>query len=255
MWKRYLSVIYTKIAMKKHAYFLSIPQPCGQQWSEMQTSATGRHCKSCSKEVIDFTAFTDRQLMEYMNVARGEVCGHLSLRQLNRVYMPAPEIRRHSGRSLPALVLVAATLSVNATFGQTEPVTTTLTSTPLPIPVGKVPETTPVRTVSGKVVAADNQEGVSFATIKLIMNDSTLPEQIVITDTDGKFSFSDKAGTVVALEVSADTEGFISQRIALQPGNQESMIIRMEYDVQIEGAMLWIPADTAPVKQQKRRRK
>jgi hypothetical protein len=63
---------------------LIIPDPCKQNWNEMQPVSDGRFCSSCAKNVVDFTSFTDAQLASYFKSYPKNVCGKLSSGQLDR---------------------------------------------------------------------------------------------------------------------------------------------------------------------------
>lgn len=69
--------------MKKQLQ-LSIPQPCSENWDKMTPNERGRHCSSCNKTIIDFSLYSDRQLIEFIEKAQGKICGRLSPAQVNR---------------------------------------------------------------------------------------------------------------------------------------------------------------------------
>ncbi len=50
----------------------------------MTPNEKGRHCDSCNKTVIDFTQFTDGQLVDFFSKLTGSVCGRLTSFQLER---------------------------------------------------------------------------------------------------------------------------------------------------------------------------
>ena len=55
----------------------------------MQPSAGGNFCSSCEKTVIDFTGFSDQQLMEYFKDRASGVCGRFNTDQLEQA-LPIP---------------------------------------------------------------------------------------------------------------------------------------------------------------------
>ncbi len=71
---------------------LSIPEPCHENWNNMTPEGQGRFCNSCAKQVIDFSAMTDNQLMQYFaNLKNENVCGRVYPDQLDRTFvMPVP---------------------------------------------------------------------------------------------------------------------------------------------------------------------
>jgi len=70
--------------MKKKNITLSIPTPCNENWENMTPNERGRHCGSCNKTVVDFSLFTDKQLVEFFSKITGAVCGRLNNMQVER---------------------------------------------------------------------------------------------------------------------------------------------------------------------------
>lgn len=68
---------------------IHVPKHCEQQWEQMQPSAGGNFCSSCEKTVIDFTGFSDQQLMEYFKDRASGVCGRFNTNQLEQA-LPIP---------------------------------------------------------------------------------------------------------------------------------------------------------------------
>ena len=69
---------------KTKSIIVSVPKPCSENWDKMTPAERGRHCASCNKTVIDFSAFTDRELFDFISKNTGSVCGRLSPYQVNR---------------------------------------------------------------------------------------------------------------------------------------------------------------------------
>src|SRR3984957_7253650 len=80
--------------MKRTALKLSIPAPCTENWDNMTPNERGRHCASCDKTVIDFSLYTDKQLVEFFNKTANKVCGRLSNWQLERQVVYAEPVKR-----------------------------------------------------------------------------------------------------------------------------------------------------------------
>jgi len=67
---------------------IQIPTPCREDWNAMESVEKGRFCSSCRKTVIDFTRFSDTELLRYFNENQGNaVCGQLREDQ-QRVHYP-----------------------------------------------------------------------------------------------------------------------------------------------------------------------
>ena len=61
-----------------------MPQPCTENWDKMTPNEKGRHCANCNKTIIDFSKYTDRELLDFISKAQGSICGRISSYQLNR---------------------------------------------------------------------------------------------------------------------------------------------------------------------------
>ena len=61
----------------------SITKPCSADWGKMKPCASGRHCGSCDKTVIDFTNMTNAQIEDYFFQNRNKnICGRFYKKQL-----------------------------------------------------------------------------------------------------------------------------------------------------------------------------
>ena len=68
---------------------LSVPTPCPESWQHMTPTTTGRHCAACQTVVIDFTGFSDAELLAYLGRHAGQAtCGRFRVGQLNRPLRP-----------------------------------------------------------------------------------------------------------------------------------------------------------------------
>jgi hypothetical protein len=67
-------------------YQISIPQPCHENWEAMTKHEHGRHCNSCDKIVVDFASMSDEQVLNYLNQAKGRICGRVHDKQLTQSY-------------------------------------------------------------------------------------------------------------------------------------------------------------------------
>lgn len=63
---------------------LTIPEPCHEKWNKMTPVEKGRFCHSCQKQVVDFSAMSDREVAQYFKQSAGSVCGRFMQDQLER---------------------------------------------------------------------------------------------------------------------------------------------------------------------------
>jgi hypothetical protein len=75
---------------------LSIPEPCHQNWDNMNPTEQGRFCNACAKQVVDFSTMSDTQVLNYFTTLKDEkVCGRAYPDQLERaITMPAAPKKR-----------------------------------------------------------------------------------------------------------------------------------------------------------------
>ena len=65
---------------------LSIPQPCSKTWEQMLPENNSKYCLNCEKTVIDFSQYSDRQIISFFKQHNKNVCGRLSMQQLASDY-------------------------------------------------------------------------------------------------------------------------------------------------------------------------
>jgi hypothetical protein len=65
---------------------LSIPEPCYENWQEMNPTEKGAFCAVCSKEVVDFSVMTDAEVQFYfLNNVGKKTCGRFKKEQLKGI--------------------------------------------------------------------------------------------------------------------------------------------------------------------------
>ena len=69
--------------MKRNSIHIRIPKPCTVGWENMDATQRGAFCHSCQTEVLDFSAMTDREVIEYLS-GHKVGCGRFSKDQLDR---------------------------------------------------------------------------------------------------------------------------------------------------------------------------
>ena len=77
--------------MKKNKRILiSVPQPCSEDWNKMTPQEQGRFCDACQKCVVDFTKYSDEQLLNFFTQKNAKnTCGRFREDQLDRkIFVP-----------------------------------------------------------------------------------------------------------------------------------------------------------------------
>ncbi len=63
--------------------------PCSEEWDRMQTAEQGKYCAKCSKEVIDFTNFTQLDFLNYFkDINNRNGCGRFYKSQIQVLQIP-----------------------------------------------------------------------------------------------------------------------------------------------------------------------
>ncbi len=73
---------------------LSIPTPCHEKWGEMSPTEKGRFCGSCKKEVVDFSGYTDEQIIEHFAASSSNTCGRFYRTQIDRKIKQSRKVKR-----------------------------------------------------------------------------------------------------------------------------------------------------------------
>ena len=69
---------------------ISIPNPCQQNWHEMNVAERGKFCSACQKNVIDFTMQSDTSILNSIK-ENSNMCGRFLPNQLDRVLLERKE--------------------------------------------------------------------------------------------------------------------------------------------------------------------
>lgn len=75
----------------KKSLQLTIPSPCHENWNTFTPTRRGGFCQSCSKEVIDFTQYTDEQVKDYFKSRPQNTCGRFRPNQLKTYMLVEPK--------------------------------------------------------------------------------------------------------------------------------------------------------------------
>ena len=74
----------------KNQFQISIPNPCHQNWHEMNVAEKGRFCSSCQKNVIDYTMQSDTSILKSFS-ENDNLCGRFLPNQLDRILLQRKE--------------------------------------------------------------------------------------------------------------------------------------------------------------------
>jgi len=94
--------------MKTPRISLKIENPCNENWLGMTEAQQGRFCSSCSKNVVDFSILSDKEIIKMIEKSTGQLCGRFKRTQLNRVIINSKTPRSYQVvyRLLTSLILI-----------------------------------------------------------------------------------------------------------------------------------------------------
>ena len=162
-------------------YKITIPQPCSEDWNKMTATQKGAFCKSCAKEVIDFTTTTKRELSR--KIKQGDkLCGRFKPEQLNT---PLPRVSQSQFRHNAAILGFTSLLALGT------PLVAQQTTEPTQIEghyvLGRIapqPVEKETYTLTGIVKDSNN---LPLLGVNLVLKGSTISAK---TDMAGKFSIT-----------------------------------------------------------------
>lgn len=68
---------------------ISIDKPCSEKWDSFEKNEDGGFCLSCQKTVVDFTQYSDEELISYFKKhAFSKTCGKMKRSQLKTYTLP-----------------------------------------------------------------------------------------------------------------------------------------------------------------------
>ena len=216
---------------------LSVPAPCPESWQHMTPTAAGRHCAACQTVVVDFTGFSDSELLAYLGRHAGQAtCGRFRAGQLNRPLRPVVAAGAGAARWrawLAAAVAVWGLREVGAPAARAQaPVEQGETRRAGKAAALASSELTDTLVVKGSIVDSASHEPLPGVTILL---SGTVHG--VSSDKDGKFELVLPAAIVAASEkqLSISSVGYVSQRLPLSADMDRALSVVLAVDRQQMG--------------------
>lgn len=166
------------------SYKITIPQPCSENWNVMNPTQKGAFCKSCEKEVIDFTHTTPYNLSKKLE--QGEnICGRFKPEQLDT---PLPSISQNQWKRNTIALGFTSLLAISAPLvAQEKPIQPIHTmETPLTVMGGLsiAPIITDSITITGNI---HDMDALGLPGASIIIKGTKIGTQ---ADFDGNFNLS-----------------------------------------------------------------
>ncbi|RAR73898.1 carboxypeptidase-like regulatory domain-containing protein [Flavobacterium aciduliphilum] len=173
---------------------IQIDKPCAEDFKTFTKTVNGGYCNSCQKNVVDFTAMSDDEILNYFSTEKSKTCG-LFLESQLKSYSPS-ELSSKSRRtswvsSLFGLSLVSL-LSLTHSYAQ-EKTNTPITKESV---VSKKDNASATTTDKITVTGTVSDKLGPLAKANIYLKNQNIGTQ---TDADGKFIFPKKleAGDVL----------------------------------------------------------
>ncbi|MBO3272562.1 carboxypeptidase-like regulatory domain-containing protein [Hymenobacter defluvii] len=201
---------------------ITIPTPCHENWQHMTSTAQGRHCAACQTVVVDFTQFTDAELLAYLSQRTGQpTCGRFRAGQLGRPLRPtvaATAVSRWRAWLAAAVAVwglreaAAPAVRAQVSVEQQEPKPSFL-----PITLGMVAQ--PPVVVRGTVT--DGEGPLPGVTVFL-----TGTQLGVSCDANGRFELAvPPAAVAMQQKLTVSFIGYEPQQVALSASNQPLQVL------------------------------
>ena len=203
---------------------IAVNRPCAENWNSFSMAKEGRHCGSCNKVVVDFTAMSDTEIVKYFQQKRSATCGRLRPDQLKTYNVQQAQIQ-------PGLSLLKAGLAGMLVLFLTTDSNAQVTDKKDKVEVledrrdatGADELTT---TVTGTVVSAD--DGSALPGVNVVLKGSV---HGTVTDADGRFRFPEelKEGDVLVFTFV----GLQTQEYTIRPFKNANVNMPMEIDTKM----------------------
>ena len=205
--------------MKPNKLHISVSKPCQENWDDMNATDHGAFCQSCQKEVIDFSAMTDREVITYVTKA-GRGCGKFRADQLEA---PLVDYRINNGfMKWKALILGLLPIFAFKTASASLPAS--IKTDQNPTFKKDIKQTAPDLPAQIKVTGTvTNEKGVRMkgATIQIIDTAGNFVAPSVLTDDRGRFSIQiDRKAykdNLPILRVNARQYSYKTQALTIDP--------------------------------------
>ncbi|TDT46985.1 carboxypeptidase-like protein [Maribacter spongiicola] len=172
----------------KSTLTIAVNEPCKEKFSNFSKTEKGGFCQSCEKEVIDFTNFSDNELINYLSGGNKKACGMFKASQLKTYETNSLQIMNnsmlHKGiamMSFSLLALCATEVKGQETASIEPPIE--VVSTDIMGDISYVEVIQKKYTVTGTIVDEANEP---LPGVNVVLKGTTVGTQ---TDFDGNFEF------------------------------------------------------------------
>ena len=227
---------------KTKQYRLRVESPCSENWEQMLPSEKGKFCQSCSKHVIDFTNLSDKEIINIISKSSGNICGKLTVMQLNRpIYF-----KKEKAYATPFSKIAASFLLLGLTHSNTAHSSEIKNHIAIELPKElkkekKIEEqiaTDSIITVKARVLDATTKEALPGVVVQIKNS-----HHAVFTDVSGYFKLDVRSDEFpVLLEISYT--GYVTRAISLKtaPTIENDILLKTDKKLDVMGKLMVEPA-------------
>jgi hypothetical protein len=170
--------------MKTRINEVTIAEPCLQNWDEMEKGEGFNFCNACSKNVVDFSGYTNAEIINVLANGGSSVCGRLSETQLNQLNYHLAIVPTNNRNWMKYLGVLAIGMSIFVMDAKAENL-----KTPIEISKSinnKANDQKPIvpKKIYGYVIGADNKP---VAGIRLVIVNTRF---FALTDKNGRYEIT-----------------------------------------------------------------
>lgn len=170
--------------MKTRINEVTIAEPCLQNWDEMDKGEGFSFCKACSKNVIDFSGYTNAEIISVLAGASSSVCGRLSKTQLNQLNYHLSIVPTSNRNWMKYLGVLAIGMSIFVMDARAENFKTPIEITNSINKRTDVTKPVVPKKIYGYVIGADNKPAVG---IRLVIVNTGF---FALTDKNGRYEIT-----------------------------------------------------------------
>ncbi|ESU24392.1 hypothetical protein FEDK69T_08390 [Flavobacterium enshiense DK69] len=204
----------------KNKFYLNIESPCSEDFNKFIPTAKGGFCNACSKEVVDFTKSSPKEITDYFKSEKSDnVCGRFKTDQITNHNQQARKKKNRLG-FLSGIGLACFSF-FNSSIMQAQDIKPESKSEDNDI---KTENSTTQKFLTVKGVVTEG--GLSLPGVSVVLEGTQKGTQ---TDMDGYFVFPEKLKRGDVLEFSFI--GMESKKVTIDRGNSD---LKIELQVHME---------------------
>ena len=222
----------------KSTLTIDVKEPCKEKFSNFSKTEKGGFCQSCEKEVIDFTNFSDNELINYLSSGNKKACGMFKASQLktyetNSIHSMTNSML-HKGiamMSFSLLALCATEVKGQETASIEPPIE--IVTTDVMGDISYVEIVQEKYTLTGTILDETNEP---LPGVNVVLKGTTVGTQ---TDFDGKFEFPQQLAENDILVLSFIGYETKTYKVAANGNSNIDINITFDtYDVELMGEVV-----------------